>query len=117
MYNIYGYHRFLQVNFKLQTLYSLLTANIPTTVVDPPTFPLLLLTHQHTDCCSLYNICVIITWVQALCTIVALHTSISAKYVALIQGKYFYVYHIPAYSPERQRGIITQYKYQQDAAL
>jgi hypothetical protein len=98
MYNIYEYHRFLQVNFKLQTLYSLLTAK----------FPLLLLTHQHTDCCSLYNIGVIITWGQALCTIVALHTSILAKYVALIQGKHFYVYHIPAYRPERQRGIITQ---------
>ena len=72
LYNIHLYWRELKGNFNY----------ILFTVRWQPTFPLLLLTHQHTDCCSLHkqhNNCVTITWSQALCAAVVWNTSISAK--------------------------------------
>jgi hypothetical protein len=122
VYDIYVYHRSLEVNFKLETVYSPLAANIPISVADP-----------RTDCCSLHkqhNICVAIKWAQALCFVVAWNHSIRAKHISLIlilltwriwwapnnasrcymgfnsafkgliHGGYFDVHHIPAYRPE-----------------
>ena len=56
------------------------------TVLWQPTFPLLFLTDQNTDCCSLHkqhNNCVTITWAQVLYAAVALNPSVTAKIILL----------------------------------
>jgi hypothetical protein len=79
LYNTHLYWTALKGNFNCRLF----------TVRWQPTFPLLLLTHQHTDCSSLHkqhNFCVTITWAQVLCAAVALNTSQLRTHSVLIQG-------------------------------
>jgi hypothetical protein len=58
-----------------------------------------LLTHQHTDCCSLHkhhNVCVPITSAQALCAAVVLNPLQLTTLAVLIQTKQLEVYETPA---------------------
>jgi hypothetical protein len=74
VYNICLYEGASKATFKVQNIYSLLTANILISVSEPPT-----------------DICVAIQWAHAVCAAVACNTSIQVKPAALIQGRYLVI--------------------------